>query len=236
MGYIISANNHQEERLARSPVRVAAAGFLGYLIGMVPTADVVSRMAAEERGRHVDLRESGTRNPGALNAAKLLGMKWGAAILGADVAKGAAASVLGRVVGGDNGGYAAGTGVVLGHCAPAVRGFDGGKGVAVSAGTSAALFPAYAVFDVALAAGVLALSKGQAGTATYVASGVFVVAATYWWLSGNGNAWGPRATPGLPVFALTTSAMIAYKFLSAPKVANHGYESETVEPGEKEMR
>jgi glycerol-3-phosphate acyltransferase PlsY len=189
----------------------------------------VARLAANENGRDVDLREAGSKNPGALNAAKLLGAKWGGIILAADAAKGAAASLAGRAIAGDNGGYAAGTGAVIGHCAPAWNGFRGGKGLAVSAGTSFALFPAYAAVDLALAAGVLAYSGGKAGAATYVASAVFVAAATYWWLARKGNAWGPRATAGLPIYAAATSAMIAYRFLSAPPLAEDAYDAEDVE-------
>jgi glycerol-3-phosphate acyltransferase PlsY len=70
--------------------------------------------------------------------------------------------------------------------------------------------------DIALAAGTLALSRGRAGTATYVASAVFVGAALYWWLAKKGNLWGPRPTAGLPLYAVSTSAIIAYRFLNAP--------------------
>ena len=38
--------------------------------------------------RPIDLREAGTKNPGALNAAKVLGTKWGLAVLAGDVAEG----------------------------------------------------------------------------------------------------------------------------------------------------
>src|SRR5438445_11457282 len=70
--------------------------------------------------------------------------------------------------------------------------------------------------DVSLAAATLAFSRGRAGTATYVASAVFIIAAVYWWLRGRGNAWGPRPTIGLPLYALSTSAIIAYRFLTPP--------------------
>jgi glycerol-3-phosphate acyltransferase PlsY len=200
------------------------AWLVGYLIGTFPTADVVSRLAAKQNGDDdaVDLRSAGTGNPGALNAAKTLGWRWGGLILAADVVKGAVASVVGRMLAADNGAYAAGSGAVVGHCAPAWSGFRGGKGLATSAGTSLVCFPAYMPIDVGLAAATLALSRGRAGTATYVASTVFIAAAAYWWRAKKGNLWGPKATAGLPLYALTSSAMIAYRFLSAP--------SSTVEP------
>src|SRR5207247_5606841 len=127
--------------------------------------------------------------PGSLNAAKLLGWKWGAIILAGDMTKGALASLAGRAVAGDNGTYAAGRGAVIGHCAPVWSGFRGGKGVATSAGTALVCFPAYVPIDISLAAATLMASRGGAGTATYAASAVFIAAAIYWWLRGRGNLW-----------------------------------------------
>lgn len=197
-------------------MRLLAASIAGYLVGSFPTADAVSRFVASRNGsRHVDLRQAGTQNPGALNAAKVLGARWGLAVLAGDVAKGVIAAVLGRTLAGSNGAYAAGTTAVVGHCAPPWNGFHGGKGVATSAGTSLVLFPVYAPVDVGLAAGVLALSRGRAEWSTFIASGCFVAAATFWWARRKSNAWGPEATIGLPMYAAATSAVIIYKFLAA---------------------
>ena len=204
---------------SRSAIRIAVAALAGYLAGTFPTADVVSRFAARQDGISlVDLRTAGTGNPGALNAAKTLGWKWGALVLAGDALKGALASVAGRVLAGDNGVYAAGSGAVFGHCAPVWSGFRGGKGLATSAGTSLVCFPAYMPIDVGLAAATLALSKGRAGTATYVASAVFIAAAVYWWRGKKRNLWGPKPTAGLPLYAITSSAIIAYRFLTAPSM------------------
>ena len=123
---------------------LVAAG-AAYFIGSFPTADVAARMAARRANhdRAIDLRETGTKNPGALNAAKVLGTKWGLAVLAGDILKGIIACIVGRRIGGDNGAYAGGIGAVYGHCLPAWSGFRGGKGVATSAGTSVMCFPAY---------------------------------------------------------------------------------------------
>ena len=200
-----------------SAMRLCVAALAGYLAGTVPTADIVTRYAANREGTNVvDLRRAGTGNPGALNAAKTLGWKWGAVVLAGDAVKGAVAAAAGRVLAGDNGAYAAGSGAVVGHCAPVWSGFSGGKGLATSAGTSLVCFPAYMPIDLGLAAATLALSRGRASTATYVASAVFVAASVYWWRAKKGNLWGPRATAGLPLYALCSSAIIAYRFLTAP--------------------
>lgn len=202
-----------------SAAKVGLAALAGYLAGTFPTADVVSRYAARNNGEMaVDLRAAGTGNPGALNAAKVLGWKYGAVVLAGDLVKGVLASLAGRAVAGDSGTYAAGSGAVIGHCAPIWSGFRGGKGLATSAGTSLICFPAYMPIDVALAAGTLMLSRGRAGTASYVASAVFIGAAVYWWRARKGNFWGPKPTVGLPLYALSSSAIIAYRFLAAPTV------------------
>ncbi len=212
---------------------VVAAGVLGYLIGSVPAADIASRYSARRKEEAQDLREVGTGNPGAVNAIKMLGPAWGGLVFAADIAKGALACWLGRRIAGANGAYAAGATAVLGHCAPVWSGFRGGKGVATSVGTCLVCFPIYAPIDVGLAVVLFTLSGGRAGLATYTASACFVAAATYWWLGGKRNAWGPEATIGLPLYALASSALIAYRFLAAPSPADEG-ERQAKEPAEQE--
>ncbi len=68
---------------------------MGYLVGTTPSADLAARLAS---GGTIDLRTSGSGNPGGANAYTLLGPRWGAAVIGADIAKGAVASFLGRAV------------------------------------------------------------------------------------------------------------------------------------------
>jgi len=196
-------------------LRTIVAAIAGYLIGTIPSADVAARLASRRHGPS-DLRAAGTGNPGALNAAKTLGWKWGALVLAGDIGKGVLASVAGRRIGGANGAYAAGAAAVVGHCLPVWNGFRGGKGVATSAGTSLVCFPAYAPADVALATGLSFLSRGRAELSAGITSAVFVLAATYWWAAKRKNAWGPEPTAGLPLYALVSSALIIQRLLSAP--------------------
>ena len=71
---------------------VAAAGAIGYLCGSFPTADIVTRIATKGA---LNLRSEGSGNPGATNAAKVLGKRWGFVVLAVDVAKGAGAGFAG---------------------------------------------------------------------------------------------------------------------------------------------
>jgi acyl phosphate:glycerol-3-phosphate acyltransferase len=195
--------------------RVWVAGVAGYLLGGILTADLVSKAAAARNGEHVDLRSTGSGNPGAANAMANLGTGWGAAVLVGDIAKGAAGAQAGRWIAGDAGAYAAGIGAVAGHCFPAFANFKGGKGVATSAGTTIVCFPAYIPIDL----GLISLSwfgSRHVTFATLAASAAFTGAATAWWKRGWPTAWGAKPTVGMPIYAAVTSAIIAYRFLAAP--------------------
>jgi glycerol-3-phosphate acyltransferase PlsY len=181
---------------------------VGYLFGSFPSADVISKAVA--RG-DVDLRRVGSGNPGAANAAAQLGNWWGLVVLALDVAKGAAAGVAGRVIGGDAGGYIAATASIAGHIAPPWSGFKGGKGVATSAGACLAVFPAYFPVDVAVTA-LTANRVRNAERTVQISSAAWVGAALAWWRFRLPNAWGPAPTRGLPAFAATGAALIIGAF------------------------
>jgi acyl phosphate:glycerol-3-phosphate acyltransferase len=197
-----------------SRARLLLAGVVGYALGTIPSADLASRFAARGGDARVDLRSAGSGNPGATNAANVLGTSWGVAVLGADIAKGVTAGFAGRVLAGDSGAYVAANAAVGGHIAPAWNGFRGGKGIATSAGTCLAVFPAYFGADLAVAA-IGAAGSRNAERATQLSSVAFVSAALLWTLADLPNAWGPRPSAGLVAFAALTSAMILAKFAAA---------------------
>jgi glycerol-3-phosphate acyltransferase PlsY len=90
---------------------VVAAAALGFLIGSINPATIIARI------RHADLRQ-GSGNPGATNAGRVLGVRWGVVV---------------------------GLATVLGHVlSPFLRG-RGGKGVATSLGAILAVFPWFAL-------------------------------------------------------------------------------------------
>ncbi len=106
---------------------------LAWLLGAFPTAILVARA----QGRDVMCEGSG--NPGASNIGRVLGWRWGALVLLADVTKGALAAGGGLAVGGRPGAYVLGLAAVVGHTFPLYR--KGGKGVAAAGGTLLVLYP-----------------------------------------------------------------------------------------------
>lgn len=194
-------------------LRTVGAVLGGYLFGTIPAADVAARVAS---GGTVDLRSSGTGNPGAANAIKVLGPKWGYGVMAADVSKGAAACALGRRLAGTRGAHAAGTASVVGHCFPIWNGFRGGKGVGCSVGQCLMTFPAYVPVDLVLAALTTTRRwKSRSYAATLVASTAWVAGAAVWWRRRWPNAWGPEPSVDLPLAAAASSAVILYRFASA---------------------
>jgi glycerol-3-phosphate acyltransferase PlsY len=144
------------ETFGRPIIRATAiglSGIVGYCTGLFPSADLASRLSGE--GDRV--RTSGSGNPGATNAAKVLGPIWGAAVLSADVAKGASGAAIGRQIAGKAGASAAGIGAVLGHCAPIGR--RGGKGVAVRYGALIVVSPGTVAFELGVAGAIIASTQ-----------------------------------------------------------------------------
>lgn len=205
----------RKTRRVPSIVRAVAAG---YLIGTFPTADLVARRAS---GGTIDLRASGTGNPGGANAVKVLGKKVGAVVIAGDIAKGAAASMVGGVVAGPLGAHVAGTASVVGHCYPVWNGFRGGKGVAASVGQCLVTFPAYFPIDAAVAVVTAAIPrwKQRAFSATVASSVCWVLGGLVWWRRKLPNGWGPKPTAALPLAAAVSSAVIIHRFLIAADAA-----------------
>ena len=116
----------------------ATAAVVGYALGSLSPA------AAAARLRGVDLRESGSGNPGATNAARAMGVKVGVVVGVMDVAKGyAPVAYFNRY--GAPAGEVAGLCAALGHVSSPLLKGKGGKGVATSLGAILAIEPLWAV-------------------------------------------------------------------------------------------
>ena len=199
------------------PPKLVTAAVVGYLMGTFPSADVAARRVS---GGEIDLRTSGSGNPGGMNARRLLGRQAGTAVMTADVAKGAAAGLVGRLLAGRAGSHVAATAAVVGHCYPFWNGFRWGKGVATSAGQCLATFPA----SVPVTAGAAALTATAGGerramATTATACVMWVMVAVIWWRKRWPNLWGPRVTAALPGAAIVSSAVVLGRFALPPPPA-----------------
>ena len=90
----------------------------------------------------VDIRTLGSGNIGATNVWRTLGFKLGLGVAVLDIAKGAAAALLGRWLGNDLIAVLAGCAAMAGHWRPLFMGFQrGGKIVATTGGVGLAVAP-----------------------------------------------------------------------------------------------
>ena len=108
---------------------IVAAVAIGYLLGNLNGAVLVSKMVA-----HDDVRDHGSGNAGLTNFIRSYGAGKSLLVIGIDAGK----AVIGCLVGGlllknfgmyDSGAALGGAGVLLGHAFPVFLGFRGGKGI-----------------------------------------------------------------------------------------------------------
>lgn len=103
---------------------------LAYVLGSVPWGLVIAKTFC-----HLDPRESGSRNTGATNVARLCGFGWGVVTLACDVCKGAVPVWLAfRINPSPVFVSVVGLACVLGHVFSCFMKFKGGKAVATSIG------------------------------------------------------------------------------------------------------
>ena len=115
---------------------LAVTALLGYLLGSLNAAIIVSRLLKGE-----DIRNFGSGNAGMTNMLRTYGKGPAALTAIVDFSKGAVAIILARVAAGHLGlelgidiGYVAGIAAMLGHLFPLYFGFKGGKGVMTALG------------------------------------------------------------------------------------------------------
>ncbi len=129
---------------------------VGYLLGSIPTAVWIGKSF-----HNLDVRDHGSKNAGATNAIRVLGLKTGIIVLIIDALKGIAAVNLvlffPEIFPTENT-YVMfklllGVMALLGHIFPIFAGYRGGKGIATLAGIVIALFPG----TVLISLGVFAL-------------------------------------------------------------------------------
>lgn len=140
---------------------------ISYLLGSISFGMVVSKAAGGP-----NLREVGSKNTGATNVLRVMGVKVGLLVFVLDILKALVACIIGRVWMGLDGAMVAGLAVVIGHNWPCFFQFKGGKGVASTLAVMLMTFPVPAVFCYVVAIALIAVTK-------YVSLGSITLAALF---------------------------------------------------------
>ena len=162
---------------------------MGYLLGSISSAIIVSKMMGLE-----DPRTQGSGNPGATNVLRLGGKKAAIITLIGDLLKGLLPVIIAKAITTDPLILAlTALAAFLGHLYPVFFGFKGGKGVATAIGAIIGLSPATAglLFLTWLAVAVISRYSSLAALVASAAAPVYA-----WWL-------------GLPVQIIVVFLLIA---------------------------
>ncbi|WP_297448214.1 glycerol-3-phosphate 1-O-acyltransferase PlsY [uncultured Alistipes sp.] len=134
---------------------------VAYLLGSIPSAVWIGR-----RFYGVDVRQHGSKNAGATNTLRVLGLRAALPVFAIDMLKGLAAVMLSHLAG-----YPAGSdamfnlkvalvaAAVIGHILPVFAGFKGGKGVATLAGAVLGVYPLAVLLCLVVFAVVFGLTR-----------------------------------------------------------------------------
>src|SRR6476619_2490310 len=134
-------------------VILASVSIASYLLGSIPFGYLAGRVAG------IDIRKVGSGNVGATNVLRVLGKQYGYPVLALDVLKGFGAVKISMLIAPGRPpewnspeifGILAAISSVLGHLYPPWLKFEGGKGVATSAGALLALTPVATLIGVAI--------------------------------------------------------------------------------------
>lgn len=137
----------------------AALVIVAFLVGAVNPATLIARVLG------ADLSSTGSGNPGATNAGRVLGPRWGVLVGVLDVLKGLLPTVMAGHWLGAHAAQAVGLAAVFGHIwSPYLRG-RGGKGVATTLGAVLGVHPGFAlVVTLAFGATVLVARRVSFGS------------------------------------------------------------------------
>ena len=160
-----------------------AAIALAFLVGSVNPATLIARV------RGTDLSASGSGNPGATNAGRVLGRKWGVLVGVLDVLKGLVPTLIAAHWVGPHLAYAVGLAAVLGHIwSPFLHG-RGGKGVATTLGAILGVHPLVAGVVLVVFVVGFVLTRWVAAGSILGALAMLVVAVLVWTGHWPGDVW-----------------------------------------------
>lgn len=155
---------------------------IAYLLGCISTGTIIAN------AQGVDIRSKGSKNTGASNVLRVMGLKSGLItfigdFLKATLACWAGSLILPGAVWGVEG-YGmmlGGLCVVIGHNWPVFFGFKGGKGVACSAAVIFFVNPLWGIVSIAICVAVIAITRFiSLGSMTMLLVYMVLMCATHW--------------------------------------------------------
>ena len=159
----------------------AVAG--SFLIGSVNPATMIAKVLGK------DLAASGSGNPGATNAGRVLGRKWGVLVGVLDVLKGFVPTFIAAHWFGPHLAYAVGIAAVLGHVWSPFLHWRGGKGVATTLGAILGVHAWVALVVVAVFAAAVGLTRWVAAGSIFGALSMIVISVLVWTGHAPGDVW-----------------------------------------------
>ena len=158
-----------------------AIAAIAYLLGSISSGLLVAKLL-----NGPNLREVGSKNTGASNALRTMGVKGGFATFVGDIIKALVACLIGHFWKGQTGAMVAGLFAILGHNWPVFFQFKGGKGVSSMTAVMLVSFWWQAIICYVVTIAVIALTRFiSLGSMIMVTLFAILVAATNWgdWLS-----------------------------------------------------
>ena len=155
---------------------------ISYLLGCFSTGLTVSNV------KGVDIRNAGSKNTGASNVLRVMGLKSGLVTFSGDFLKATLSCWLGSLILPDAtwgimgyGMMLGGLFAIIGHNWPVFYGFKGGKGVACSAAVIFFINPLWGIISIVICVGVIALTRYiSLGSMTMLLCYMIFMCATHW--------------------------------------------------------
>jgi glycerol-3-phosphate acyltransferase PlsY len=126
-------------------IQITISLIIGYIFGSIPNAVIIAKF------KKVDIRKTGSENPGAGNVAREIGKFWGILVFILDALKAVIPMLIADKVFHLSLFWTGITGLsaVIGHCYSLFLHFKGGKGAASSGGVMIYLFPKFSIVAIA---------------------------------------------------------------------------------------
>ena len=157
-------------------VKAILTALAAYLLGSISFGMIVAKIKGGP-----NLREVGSKNTGATNVLRVMGVKTGLLVFVLDILKALIACGLGRILLGLDGAMLAGLLVVIGHNWPCFFQFKGGKGVASTLAVMLVTFPIPACICYVVAIALIAATRYVSlGSITLAVLFAVLVIATNW--------------------------------------------------------